>query len=111
TEMHSPSSPLRGPHNARGRFSTRSDRKRTPYFQALSPPCFGRGAALASAPRNAALAQLVRALDCGSRGPWFEPWRRYHSLDRPPTLSIDVITDALDAVVRAWVCRKEFWWS
>ena len=28
--------------------------------------------------RQAALAQLVRALDCGSRGPPFEPGRRYH---------------------------------
>ena len=27
---------------------------------------------------QAALAQLVRALDCGSRGPPFEPGRRYH---------------------------------
>lgn len=32
---------------------------------AISSPC-------------AALAQLVRALDCGSRGPPFEPGRRYH---------------------------------
>src|SRR6056297_3548893 len=29
--------------------------------------------------RSAALAQLVRALDCGSRGPPFKPGRRYHS--------------------------------
>lgn len=28
----------------------------------------------------AALAQLVRALDCGSRGPPFDPGRRYHPL-------------------------------
>ena len=28
--------------------------------------------------RRAALAQLVRALDCGSRGPPFKPGRRYH---------------------------------
>ncbi len=27
---------------------------------------------------SAALAQLVRALDCGSRGPPFKPGRRYH---------------------------------
>ena len=27
---------------------------------------------------RAALAQLVRALDCGSRGPPFDPGRRYH---------------------------------
>jgi hypothetical protein len=27
----------------------------------------------------AAIAQLVRALDCGSRGPPFEPGRRYHA--------------------------------
>ena len=28
--------------------------------------------------KSAALAQLVRALDCGSRGPLFKPGRRYH---------------------------------
>ena len=27
--------------------------------------------------KSAALAQLVRALDCGSRGPLFKPGRRY----------------------------------
>jgi hypothetical protein len=31
----------------------------------------------------AALAQLVRALDCGSRGPPFKPGRRYHSFLLP----------------------------
>src|SRR5215831_10197452 len=29
--------------------------------------------------RQAAIAQLVRALDCGSRGPPFEPGWRYHA--------------------------------
>ena len=28
-------------------------------------------------PDGAAVAQLVRALDCGSRGPWFESRQRY----------------------------------
>ncbi len=39
---------------------------------------------------RAALAQLVRALDCGSRGPPFEPGRRYHSPSRgfPDNLTI-----------------------
>ena len=32
-----------------------------------------------NSPASAALAQLVRALDCGSRGPLFKPGRRYHS--------------------------------
>ena len=31
---------------------------------------------------RAALAQLVRALDCGSRGPPFDPGRRYHPESR-----------------------------
>ena len=31
---------------------------------------------------NAALAQLVRAPDCGSGGRWFEPTRRYHQILR-----------------------------
>ena len=31
-----------------------------------------------NSPASAALAQLVRALDCGSRGPLFKPGRRYH---------------------------------
>ena len=31
-------------------------------------------------PVRAAIAQLVRALDCGSRGPPFEPGWRYHSI-------------------------------
>jgi hypothetical protein len=41
-----------------------------------TPPvcCYNAGRA-----RCAALAQLVRALDCGSRGPPFNPGRRYHS--------------------------------
>ena len=30
----------------------------------------------------AALAQMVRALDCGSRGPPFDPGRRYHASRR-----------------------------
>ncbi len=34
---------------------------------------------------SAALAQLVRALDCGSRGPPFKPGRRYHL---SPSLSL-----------------------
>jgi hypothetical protein len=33
-------------------------------------------------PASAALAQLVRALDCGSRGPPFKPGRRYHHLSQ-----------------------------
>ena len=33
---------------------------------------------VAGPPRWAALAQMVRALDCGSRGPPFDPGRRYH---------------------------------
>src|SRR5262249_30769886 len=41
--------------------------------------CFAAPPRLVSAPLSAALAQLVRALDCGSRGPWFEPWRRYQA--------------------------------
>ena len=32
---------------------------------------------------RAALAQLVRALDCGSRGPPFKSGRRYHPQSRP----------------------------
>ena len=34
--------------------------------------------AAAIPPASADVAQLVRALDCGSRGPPFEPGRRYH---------------------------------
>ena len=33
-----------------------------------------------TSPARAVLAQLVRALDCGSRGPPFKPGRRYHTI-------------------------------
>ncbi len=40
---------------------------------------------LAKSPMCAALAQLVRALVCGTRGPPFKPERRYH----PPLFDVD----------------------
>jgi hypothetical protein len=39
--------------------------------------------------RRAAIAQLVRALDCGSRGPPFEPgWRYHRTLSTPYPLPV-----------------------
>ena len=46
------------------------------------PPCIAARPALSTAPR-ADVAQLVRAPDCGSGGPPFEPGRRYHPSPRP----------------------------
>src|SRR5262249_52461882 len=44
--------------------------------------------------RQAAIAQLVRALDCGSRGPPFEPGWRYHqqtTLIKPSALALEIV--------------------
>ncbi len=49
----------------------------------LSKPCNHGSILLRSgALRHAAIAQLVRALDCGSRGPPFEPGWRYQEIQR-----------------------------
>ena len=50
---------------------------------------------------SAALAQLVRALVCGTRGPWFDPKRRYHLRDSLPSIqhgsSIDTAQPAFQS--------------
>src|ERR1043166_6542307 len=41
-------------------------------------------------PLRAAVAQLVRALDCGSRGRWFDPTQLYHSFSGNSCLTIRI---------------------
>ncbi len=55
----------------------RAIRGPTPASATPICPLQSRGQA-AKWPASADVAQLVRALDCGSRGPPFEPGRRYH---------------------------------
>ena len=61
----------------------------------------------------AALAQLVRALDCGSRGPPFEPGRRYQfgflRMRGPGTArprKAGWLTGAPTGQYRQWVCTR-----
>ena len=76
------------PHGTGVRGQGRGDRRpptgaalRKPRATVLHPP-----ARPVTGARSAALAQLVRALDCGSRGPPFKPGRRYHFSPLAPDL-------------------------
>lgn len=81
--------------------------------------CFGKRDPLAIVAkpryiaRSAALAQLVRAPDCGSGGPWFETRRWYHS---PYFVDVLVRRVAVECVVQLsahaileyWGCRTKY---
>jgi hypothetical protein len=51
----------------------------------LDHDCLLLGGRKPSFPPRAAVAQLVRALDCGSRGRWFDPTQLYHSSSCEPS--------------------------
>ncbi len=59
------------------------------YRFATKPAALSRG--------KAALAQQVRALDCGSRGPRFEPERWYHAHGGRPVVDCQTTSSAAKA--------------
>jgi hypothetical protein len=110
--------PTLGGHGAGVAVGTRSHLAWAPLPTILRPTAWRSAAAGGrSGPLGwAALAQLVRALDCGSRGPPFEPGRRYQfgflRMRAPPRgttrpREAGRLTGALQTgQYRQWVCTR-----